>query len=284
MTEEVVLLKKKLKALVAGLKAFEDALKAAEKSPSKALLLGSKAVQLLSCATGTEQVAEKVLLTAKDFHEKLENQIQRERGKMVTEIALQIKEELGFTPEGNLPLIFAGPYALEFTFVKKPLCTIYLGPKKEKLAQVEAQKENVLSKLKEVHESLYPSSFDEQAFLKSLFEAYKVAVVRLGKRDGEKVPVTALLSEFAFGQQKKSFLCDPKKELFTTYSRAHFAMALSRLKSRTYKEREFRMTVATMSQTKDPKDFLFVPKGLSTDGTHFSEAWFEPKGDKGGIL
>jgi hypothetical protein len=284
MTEKMALLKKKLKALNAGLKAFKDALKVRETSLSRARTFSSKAVQSLSSATLIDPIANEILSAAKGLLEELETQVQRERGRMVTEIALRIKEEMGFSPEGNLPVIYAGPYALEFTFVRKPLCTIYLGPKKEKLGVVEAQNDTVISKLKEVHASLYPLSFDEEGFLKGLFGAYKVVLARLGRRDGERVPVTALLAEFAFAQQKKSFLCDPKKELFTTYSRAHFAVALSRLKSRTYKEREFRMTVATMSQTKDPKDFLFVPKGLSTDGTHFSEAWFESKDDKGGIL
>jgi|GEM_PF-523570 len=284
MTEKLALLKKKLKALNAGLKAIEDAVKTAEKSPSKALTLASKAVQSLSSASEIDQVVEELLSFAKEFYERLQTQIQRERGRMVTEIALRIKEEMGFTPEGNLPIIYAGPYALEFTFLKKPSCTIYLGPKKEKIAVIEAEKDKVIAKIKEIHASLYPEPFDEQAFLKSLFESYKMVLARLGKSDGDKVPVVALLAEFAFNQQKKSFLCDPKKELFTTYSRAHFAVALSRLKSRTFKQREFRMNVATMSQTKDLKDFLFVPKGFSVDGTHYSEAWFDFLDSSGGLL
>jgi hypothetical protein len=103
-----------------------------------------------------------------------------------------------------------------------------------------------------------------------------VALVRRGEEAGRRVPLVALLAEVAMGRQDAAFMSDPRRELFASYGRVEFAADLSRLRTRRHGDRELRLEVATLAQTRKPEDHLFVPHGRSVDGTCYATAAFVP--------
>ena len=93
------------------------------------------------------------------------------------------------------------------------------------------------------------------------------------KTEGEQphaVPIGVVMQEMALLKQKRSFLIDPKKENFTSYGRARFSYDLARVKQKRLEEKEFRLVVASMEQTRKEETNLWVPKIHHGDGTHYA--------------
>ena len=131
--------------------------------------------------------------------------------------------------------------------------------------------EAVISLVKELNDP----SLDDEQFIKELYMAYTRAFVRgEGRKDeGEQlpaVPIGVVMQEIAFLKQKRSFRIDPKKENFTSYGRVKFSYDLARLKTRRCGEKELRLVIASMEQTKKEETSLWVPKIPQGDGTHYA--------------
>jgi hypothetical protein len=199
--------------------------------------------------------------------------LERERALLAGQVATALGKA-GLKVEGHLPLLRAGAIHLEFAFGAKGRCTLWLGPRHERLAECTLEADAIAAKVLELDRALFGGDFDEAAFLRELREAYRVCCVRAGVPEGERVPVTALMAEMAFRRQRPAFHADPVREHYSPYGRVDFATALGRVKSRRTGDRELRLDVATMTQTKRPEDHLWVPRGRSGDGAHHATAAF----------
>jgi len=217
----------------------------------------------------TQIAALQKALTARGTQARIE--LEKERALLAGLVAKALQAQ-GLRVEGNLPLLKVGHLSLEFVFGAKGACNIWFGPKISRLAVCGLDAEQIAAKTCEFHSSLFAAEFDEQAFLKKLRKAYKLALTTAGKGDGDRVPIVALMTNMAFLMQKPTFLTDPRRESFTPYGRVEFAADLSRLKNRTIGEWTLRLDVATMVQTKRLEDHLWIPR--NPDGAHYATASF----------
>jgi hypothetical protein len=271
---------KAARAFQAAAKAVAEAEKAAARTPrdpSAVEATATKAVALLAAIRGAEAVAggvsERLGAQAAEARASLE----RERALLAGAVARTLGEA-GIPVEGNLPLLRAGAFSLEFTFGPKGACTIWFGPKKQKLGSAVLEAGAIATRVRECDNRLFGGPFDDAAFVRELVRAWRAALARDGLPDGARVPLPRLLVEFAVGRQGPAFLADPRRENFASYGRVDFAVALSRLKERAADGWELRLDVATLVQTKRPEDHLWVPRGRTGDGVNFATAHFARAG------
>jgi len=199
--------------------------------------------------------------------------LERERALLAGRIATAL-QEAGLAVRGQLPLLGAGPFTLEFVQGRKPRCVVWLGPRQEKVEECPMEPEAIVQAVKAADESLFGGGLDEESVLGEMREAYRVACLRRRLPEGERVPLTALMAEMAFQRQEAAFRADPIREHFRPFGRLHFGCLLGRLRHRRIGEWEMRLDTATMAQTRRAEDHLWVPRGRSGDGTHCATVAF----------
>lgn len=274
MTEGIARFQKLAKTVAAAARAVGDAERAATRVPPDPQAIQAaceKAAEGLGKVTGVEHLADSLRHELARRASAAREELERERALLAGTVA-QILGREGLRVDGNLPTLRAGALTLEFAFGTKGLCTLWLGPRIARLATCPLEASAIATRVVEFDRTLFRGEFDESAFLADLWQAYRAATHRLGRAEGERVPLTSLLVQMAFLRQKPTFLADPRRELFTPYGRVEFAAELSRLKTRGVAGRELRLDVATMTQTKRPEDHLWVPRG--PDGVRYATASF----------
>ena len=221
---------------------------------------------------------QELIGTAGKWRGKLLKEARQAQEKFKNTIAAALAERLrrhGIQIVGNFPELRCGILTLLFSFEKGGSVKIYYGPRISVLKKVpvEAGKiaEAVISLLKELNDP----PLDDEQFIKELYVSYTRSLVRgEGTKDeGEQpsaVPIAAVMQEIAFMKQKRSFRMDPKKENFTSYGRVVFSYDLARLKTRRFGNKELRLVIASMEQTKKEGTSLWVPKIPQGDGTHYA--------------
>lgn len=267
---------KAARSLQAAAKAVDAAVKILSKEgagPAAVAEAADLAVSALRKAGPIDALAVAVReeLTAKSATAR--SALERERALLAGAVAAELAG-VGLKAEGHLPLLRAGALTLEFAFGPKGRCILWFGPRHERLGDCPLEAAAIAAKAAELDRHLLGGEFDEGAFLAELQAAYRVCAVRQGVPEGERVPLTGLLAEVAFRHQRPAFWADPRRETFTAYGRVEFACALARLKGRRHGDRELRLDVATMTQTRRPEDHLWVPRGRTGDGTHYATAAF----------
>ena len=276
MSDRIDAFLKAAKPLAAAAKAAESASKVLEKEGASAGAVVEACDEALAAFRKVLPVDREASAARDEIAARGEasrNALERERALLAGQVAAALAKA-GLKVEGHLPLLRAGAVHLEFAFGAKGRCTLWLGPRHERLAECTLEADAIAAKAVEVDRALFGGDFDEAAFLHELREAYRVCAVRAGVPEGERVPLTSLMAEMAFRRQRPAFHADPSREHFTPYGRIEFACALGRLKGRRTGDRELRLDVATMTQTKRPEDHLWVPRGRSGDGAHHATAAF----------
>lgn len=271
MVEEIVTFEKMVNSLIKSGKACSEVLK--KKSKIEKIDALEKALKTLSDIQGVDAQIDKMKERLTMEINNLKQEVEKERALIALDIVKGL-EEAGFRVDGHLPLLYVGPFSLEIVFGLKPICIIWFGPKKEKLGTCQVNKEEIISKVLGLRERLYKKDYNEEEFLRSLFLGYRIALLRNQLQDGSRVKLTSIMAEIAFIMQKQAFLCDAKKENYTSYGRVEFAIDLSRLTKRQINDRELRLDVATLAQTKKIQDYIWVPHAMSCDGVHFSTMYF----------
>lgn len=281
MNEALEQFRKKGKAFATALKAVERADRALARTPrdpagvAEALEVALKA---LDAVTETDAVVQSVRQALETARSEARAALEHERALLAGRVAAGL-QAVGITVEGNLPLLRAGAFTLEFDFGGKVKVTIWFGPKKERLAVLPLDVEAVVRKVQELHNTLFPKE-DDPSLLPVLERAYRMCLARFALPDGERVPITALMAEVAFLRQDERFVTDPRREHYRPFGRVEFAAALSRLRTLRLGSRELRLDVASFSQTRKPVDYLWVPRG--PDGVHIATAAFIRVSPEGG--
>jgi hypothetical protein len=265
-----------LKAATAAGKAVDAAVKAAGRVPADPAALqdaASKAAAALEKVSGLDAAAGALRRELSARADAARTELERERALLAGAVASAL-QATGLAVAGNLPLLAAGPFSLEFVFGAKGACTIWLGPRKQKLAACPLEATAIAARVAELDAGLFGAPLDEAAFLAELARAYRMALARSGGADGDRVPLSALMAEVAFGRQDAGFLADPRREHFASFGRVEFSCCLGRLHVRRAGGRELRLDVATMAQTRRPEDHLWVPRGRAGDGVNYATAHF----------
>jgi len=222
---------------------------------------------LISKARGLQQ---ELLKEASLAQERFKNSIAAELADFLRPHGLEIT--------GNFPELKCGILTLIFSFGKGGIVKVYYGPRISLLKKVpvEAKKigEAVISILKELDDP----PLDDEEFIKQIYVSYSSALMKEGRRDEDEqpsaVPIIGVMQEMAFLKQKRSFRTDPTREHFTSYGRVKFSYDLARLKTRRHGDKELRLGVASMQQTKSEKTSLWVPKLMQGNGTHYASVLF----------
>lgn len=214
-----------------------------------------------------------LLLELDAFYNKEKERInslrQQFKNKLGSELAAQLP---GINLSGNLPELKAGLLTLEFLLSKNEV-KIWYGPKVEFLSKKSLAKVNLAKFIKETYSALETSGLKGGMFLDLLWRSYE----KVCKSVGSAVPLSKILGQMAWLQQKRAFLIDPKREHFKSYSRVQFSYDLFRISKRVYGDYEFRLIVATREQTKDKKDFFWVPTNRHGEGGYFSALVFKKR-------
>ncbi len=191
-----------------------------------------------------------------------------------TELERLLRPE-GIVLSGHLPTLRAGIFTVEPDFDKGRVILWY-GNKQERIETVASISPNeVVKRIKAQHKLLTAGSFDQEKFLKQLHSAYRSALRRSEKPDGEPAPIISTLNELAFQIQPASFQNDPLKEKFRSYGRMQFSYDLHRLRQRRLIDQELVLMTATRAYTTKKQNFLWIPNNQRGDGSTYSHILFK---------
>jgi len=266
--------KKVARDMASARKAVDAAMRAlSQETPGADAVLAAleKALDRLDGLKGVDAAAASLCewLNSKAVDVRVE--AENNRALLAGNVASDLQSD-GINVSGNLPRLRAGVFTLEFEFGKRGCCTVWFGPMKYKLASCPMEAEAIAGQVRDLQGDLFEADWDEGAFLADVEVACRVCSIRLGLQQGDRVPLSMVLSEVAFMLQDRRFLSDPKREFYKSFGRVEFAARLSRLKSWRLGDRELRLDVATMEQTRSPSDHLWVPHGQGMDGVNYSTA------------
>ena len=219
-----------------------------------------------------------LIATAEAWREKLLEEARQAQEKFKNTIAAALAERLrghGIEIVGNFPELRCGILTLLFSFEKGGSVKIYYGPRIRLLKKVSVEAEKIAEAVVTLLKELNDPPLDDEQFIRELYMSYTRSLEREeGAKDKEgqpfAVPIVAVMQEMAFMKQKRSFRVDPKKENFTSYGRVRFSYDLARLKGRSFGNKELRLVIASMEQTKKEGTSLWVPKIPQGDGTHYA--------------
>ncbi|MCK4727626.1 MAG: hypothetical protein KAT27_01760 [Desulfobacterales bacterium] len=222
---------------------------------------------LISKARGLQQ---ELLKEASLAQERFKNSIAAELADFLRPHGLEIT--------GNFPELKCGILTLIFSFGKGGIVKVYYGPRISLLKKVPVEPEKIGEAVISILKGLNDPPLDDEQFVKEIYVSYSSALMKEGRRDEDEqpsaVPIVGVMQEMAFLKQKRSFRTDPTREHFTSYGRVKFSYDLARLKTRRLGDRELRLGVASMQQTKSEKTSLWVPKLLQGNGTHYAFVLF----------
>ncbi|MCW3135350.1 MAG: hypothetical protein N2V77_00180 [Canidatus Methanoxibalbensis ujae] len=193
----------------------------------------------------------------RNFGQKLENEL----------------KERGFELRGHYPLLKVSFYTLEVDLENFKVL-IWYGPQQEKLEICKLIPEEIVKKLRIIHDKITQRHFDDNEFLSKVYEAYKISVYRQNKKSGDQISISDILFEYAFLIQDKKFRTNPLKNNYKEYGRVLFSYDLYRLRERRLNDRELSLITATRAYTRRKSDFLWIPSNEKGDGSYISHIKF----------
>ncbi len=117
---------------------------------------------------------------------------------------------------------------------------------RQELARVPAEAGKIIDTLESEEKKLQKRQPAPERFIEQLFWAYQAVCSRDERSIGERVDIADVLPFAALSQQSPTFLTNPVRERFTSFSRAHFLLALSLLRNtRTLEHKGHRLDLGT---------------------------------------
>ncbi len=133
---------------------------------------------------------------------------------------------------------------------------------RQELATVPAETSIILDTLKSEEKALQKRQPSPERFIEQLFWSYHAVCARDEKPSGERVDIAEVLPFVALFQQSPAFTNNPVRERFNSFSRAHFLLALSILRTtRTFEHNGHRLDLgtATGNSTRNKNRVFFLP-------------------------
>ncbi|MCD6177485.1 MAG: hypothetical protein J7K29_06575 [Candidatus Cloacimonetes bacterium] len=182
-------------------------------------------------------------------------------------------KKVGFELRGYYPLLKVSFYTFEVDFENFKVL-IWYGPQQEKIEVCELVHEEIIRKLKIIHNKIVRRQFNDNAFLSKVYQAYKNFVYRQNKKLGDQIPILDALFEFAFLIQDRKFKANPTKNNYKEYGRVFFSHDLYRLKERKVENKELSLVTAARAYTERKSDFLWIPSNEKGGGNYISHIKF----------
>ncbi|OYT33465.1 hypothetical protein B6U96_15430, partial [Archaeoglobales archaeon ex4484_92] len=139
--------------------------------------------------------------------------------------------KVGFELRGHYPSLKVLFYTLKIDLENFKV-SIWYGPEQEKLEVCKLVPEDVVKRLKIIHDKITQRRFNDNDFLSKVYEAYRVSLYRQNKELGAPIPISDILFEYVFLIQDKRFKANPVKNNYKEYGRVFFSYDLYRLKER----------------------------------------------------
>jgi hypothetical protein len=187
----------------------------------------------------------------------------------------------GLKLSGRWPRWTSGPWQFLASDDLKT-CELQWGPGVERLHSFPIGVDAALETLRQ-QETLFASGHNAATLPDLLLAATRMAAARLGLRDSETVPLSAVHPCLAFLLQGQAFLDRPGKGTWKQdYPRARFSYDLSRLRGLRLEGQELRLRVATRDQTRKPGNAFWLPDDAAGNGTLFHSVQFVKREDQVG--
>ena len=234
--------------------------------------LKKRVATLQTCAAAIEEsepIGADVASFAARHAAQVEDLVRDSRASFGVELEALLKS-MGIRLTGQYPDLVAGLFSLEL-HLEEGEVRIWFGPKQELLGSCPASPAKTVSWL-EAAKAKLGSHVDGAAFVAKVRESY--GWLRSRQREDRPVPVTGLLPPVAMSLQTKRFAEDPRQELFKSYSRADLAFDLYRYRPALV-EAGVHLRVATRAETRNRRDFLWVPDDETGRGSFYSQVSIE---------
>lgn len=124
----------------------------------------------------------------------------------------------------------------------------------------------IISAFERADKEIEGRRFGARAYINLLWEAYKRVILLNGLEIGKRVNVIEVMRELAILMQGSSFIINPKKENYKSYSRAYFSYDLYRLKvegNLEYAGKRLNLGTATIDYTGKDRYSLYVYDDLT---------------------
>jgi len=148
---------------------------------------------------------------------------------------------------------------------------IWYGNRQEKVATANLNPEEVTKKIISAYQKMKNKPLFEEEFITRLFDAYKMVCNKKNIKQGNKVRITDVLTEYVYLIQGRKFLQNPTKSNFKGYDRIQFSYDLYRLQKNEIKGKKMHLITATRAYTKSRMDFIWIPtdeKGIGDFKSH----------------
>ena len=152
---------------------------------------------------------------------------------------------------------------------------IWYGNKQEKVASANLNPEEVTRKILAAYQKMKNKPLDEKEFITRLYNAYKTVCLKKNIKQGNKVRITDVLTEYVYLIQGRKFLQNPTKSNFKGYDRIQFSYDLYRLQNDTIDGKKMQLISATRAYTKSRMDFIWIPLDENGNGDFKSHILFK---------
>ncbi len=269
-------IKQESKKLAQYVKLMESVEKKLNTAPYKNLAKIKKEFQKAVAISNTFSECQKSLSNGKNTD--VEKQIKMIEEQAVLKFANTLKEILkkqNIVLTGKIPDLWAKFYQIKID-PRNLKVSLFYGHEYEKIGKFDMDADKVAKIIAETDKMfLKTENFRPDAFIDSLFSAYKKYIKLHDKKMGESVPIKDFPGILALEIQKKTFFADPAKKNFREYSKLMFAGDLYKLrKSHTFKY-GFTLVVATRAFANKHTDFIWIPSNEKGDGEIFSHIKFK---------
>lgn len=267
-------------AVVARLSAFARSAKANARAWSKAATIGGRfrasadladlrAVRKGAAALGKLGLTE-VAALVDELQSYADNEAQARSFRLVREVT-QALADIGVEtrPVGTEPPTFRAGALVVALDTKKEKAVISYA--RQTVTETSLSGEAVGKAHREATASLEKACHAPPAFHELLVGAYRAHLARHGGEFGQRVDAVELLPEVAVAVQGDKFRTDPRRKLFTDYSRAQFAYDLTQLIGAgltAHNGVRLEMGPATMGATANKRRVLWLEVG-PTEGQYF---------------
>lgn len=162
---------------------------------------------------------------------------------------------------GHMPQLKTGYFTIE-VIPRQWQAKLWLGPRQEELGICPLVAQETVKKIQEIRSKL-GTRLGESEYLNKLSQC--ISKLQSSNSTDGYVPIIDVLWELAPMLQSAKFKCNPKKEFYTSYSRADFSVDLLHF------SKHIQLRTAARAFTKQRSQFLWVPSDeLSGEGTVYS--------------
>lgn len=155
------------------------------------------------------------------------------------------------------PTYYLEPFTLEAEFGKGSGRLMY---SRTPVAEVPLDGKAIVQERDKMLQALEGKSFEPQAYLEKLYQAY----TRVARTPGERVELVDLLPEIALLSQSEEFRKDPTRENFKPYGRVRLAFDLARLRragALTHQGKRLTLGTATIGTTRQKDRVMWLEEG-----------------------